>query len=406
MLFYASRISNNISKTPEGYLLCSNVSIARTGVQKYLGQELGLNDKYDEYVPVYRLEEDVFEKAAMASFEGKSVTDNHPFQPVDVNNNAQYDKGHVQNIRRVGDELVGDIIIKDPNLISVVENNVKREISCGYNCQYEPYKDGYRQIDIRGNHVAIVDKGRAGSHVCIKDSQPERRTEMSKKQKVLAQMFKAYARDASPEEIADAMEVIGEQKDECAPEVQKDEETGLLNKIKDMFAKKDEAPAAPAEEEPTKDDEPAAPTVEERLAKVEEALSKLMAVEKEEGHEELQGDEAPAEEEPKKEGADAEEEQILDADPEEEKKEVTDSLLTSLKPIIAKMKDAGERKMITDALKSSLRGDAPKGKNGYATIVDAMQKSALAKSTNDSMSHEDLGKKIAAKYNPHYKKEN
>lgn len=70
------------------------------------------------------------------------------------------------------------------------------------------------------------------------------------------------------------------------------------------------------------------------------------------------------------------------------------------------MKDAGERKMITDALKSSLRGDAPKGKNGYATIVDAMQKSALAKSTNDSMSHEDLGKKIAAKYNPHYKKEN
>lgn len=396
MLFYASRISDNISKTPEGYLLCSNVSIARTGVQKYLGQELGLNDKYDEYVPVYRLEEDVFNKAAMASFEGKSITDNHPFQPVDVNNNAQFDKGHIQNIRRVGDELVGDIIIKDPNLISVVENNVKREISCGYNCQYEPYKDGYRQIDIRGNHVAIVDKGRAGSHVCIKDSQPERRTDMSKKQKVLAQMFKAFARDASPEEIAEAMEVIGEQKDECAPEVQKDEEAGLLTKIKDMFAKKDEATA----KEPSKDDEPVAPSMEERLAKLEADLAKLMDVEKAEGHKELDAEpKVPAD----KEEAIDEEEQILDADPEADREEVQDSLISSLKPIIAKMKDAGERKMITDALKNSLRGDAPKGKNGYTAIVNAMNKSALSKSTNDSMSQEDLGKKIAAKYNPHYK---
>ena len=69
MLFYASKLSNNISKTPEGYLICLNCSIARTGIQKYLGQELGIDDKYDEYVPVYRLEVDVFSPAAMASFE-------------------------------------------------------------------------------------------------------------------------------------------------------------------------------------------------------------------------------------------------------------------------------------------------------------------------------------------------
>lgn len=405
MLFYASKLSNNISKTPEGYLICCNVPVARTGVQKYLGQELGLNDKYDEYIPVYRLEEDVFDKSAMASFEGKSITDNHPYEPVDVNNNAMVDKGHIQNIRRVGDELVGDLIIKDPNLISVVENNVKREISCGYNCKYEPYRDGYRQIDIRGNHVAIVDKGRAGSHVCIKDSLPERRTTMSKKTKILASMLKSYAKDASPEELAEAAELIGS-KDECTMEVQKDEEAGILTKIKDMFAKSEakDAEEKPAEEEAKDAEEaPAAPSLEERLAKLEEALARLTAVEKEEGHEGL-------DEEPK---VDEMDEQILDADAEEktedaeEEKSTQDSLVSALKPVIAKIKDASDRKMVTDALKSSIRGNAAKGKNGYDTIIKAMTKSA-AKMTHDSerKNYDNLGKEIAAKYNPHYKKEN
>ncbi len=398
MLFYASRLSNNISKTPEGYLICCNVPVARTGVQKYLGQELGLNDKYDEYVNVYRLEEDVFDKAAMASFEGKSVTDNHPYEPVDVNNNSMVDKGHIQNIRREGDELVGDLVIKDPNLISVIENNVKREISCGYNCKYEPYEDGYRQTDIRGNHVAIVDKGRAGSHVCIKDSQPERRTMMSKKTKILASMLKSYAKDASPEELAEAAELVGE-KDECAPEVQKDEEAGLLAKIKDMFTKGEAKDEDPVEEKPAEDEEPAAPSLEERMAKLEEAVAKLTAVEKQEGHEGL-------DEEPK---VDEIDEQILDADPEgeeEEKKSTEDSLVSALKPVIAKIKDAADRKMVTDALKSSIRSNAAKGKDGYSEIMKAMSKSA-AKMTQDSAKpdYDNLGKEIAAKYNPHYKKE-
>lgn len=393
MLFYASKLSNNISKTPEGYLICCNVPVARTGVQKYLGQELGINEKYDEYVNVYRLEGDVFDKAAMASFEGKSVTDNHPYEPVDVNNNAMVDKGHIQNLRRVGDELVGDLVIKDPNLISVIENNVKREISCGYNCNYEPYEDGYRQINIRGNHVAIVDKGRAGSHVCIKDSQPERRTLMSKKTKILASMLKSYAKDASPEELAEAAELVGE-KDECAPEVQKDEEAGLLAKIKDMFTKGEAE--KPAEEKPAEDEEPSAPSLEERLAKLEDAVAQLTAVEKEEGHEGL-------DEEPKVDDVD---EQILDADPEEEGESTEDSLVSVLKPVIAKIKDAADRKMVTDALKSSIRGDAAKGKNGYSTIMKAMEKSA-AKMVQDSArpDYDNLGKEIAAKYNPHYKKE-
>ena len=354
LTFFASKISDNIAKTPEGYLICRNVPIARTGVQKYLGQELGLNDKYDEWVPVYRLEEDVFSPEALSSFEAKSLTDNHPAVQITADNVAQYEKGHVQNIRREGDEVIGDLIIKDPNLISQVENNVKREISCGYNCKYAPYKDGYRQYDICGNHVAVVTKGRAGSHVCIKDEKPERRIGiMSKKNKILASMLKSYARDASPEELAEAMEVIGEK-----PETHDEEEASLLTKIKDMFTKKDEEATTTDEEATTEEVKGNSPSIEERLAKVEEALAKLTADEEVEGEEEA-------------------------------------SVMDSLKPVIAKL-NAKDRKLITDALRKPVAG-----KDGYAIIQDAMISSAKTSIQEDAASK--LGRDIAAKFNPHYK---
>ena len=43
MHYYGTRLSENISKRePEGYLLCLNVPVARTGTQEYMPDELGL----------------------------------------------------------------------------------------------------------------------------------------------------------------------------------------------------------------------------------------------------------------------------------------------------------------------------------------------------------------------------
>ena len=45
MLYYGTRLSENISRRePEGYLFCLNVPVARTGIQEYLPEELGLVD--------------------------------------------------------------------------------------------------------------------------------------------------------------------------------------------------------------------------------------------------------------------------------------------------------------------------------------------------------------------------
>ena len=68
MHYYGTRLSENISRRdPEGYLLCLNVPVARTGEQEYLPSELGLPGA-GEMISVFRPEEEVFSPETIASF--------------------------------------------------------------------------------------------------------------------------------------------------------------------------------------------------------------------------------------------------------------------------------------------------------------------------------------------------
>ena len=54
MQYYGTRLSENISRRePEGYLLCLNVPVARTGVQEYLPEEGCITGYTDNYLKVY-----------------------------------------------------------------------------------------------------------------------------------------------------------------------------------------------------------------------------------------------------------------------------------------------------------------------------------------------------------------
>ena len=175
MHYYGTRLSENISKRePEGYLLCLNVPVARTGIQEYLPEELGLAGS--GVVPVQRPEEEVFSAETMASFEGMPVTNDHPPEGVDATNIRALQKGHAHNVRRgsgaESDLLLADLIITDPGLITAILEEGKREISCGYTYELCREDGQYIQRQIRGNHVAVVDAGRAGPRVCIKDHKP------------------------------------------------------------------------------------------------------------------------------------------------------------------------------------------------------------------------------------------
>ena len=108
-------------------------------------------------------------------------------------------------MRQAGDNLVGDVYITDAKLASDVKHRVKREISCGYQCDLVPDgAGGYYQTNIRGNHVAVVLRGRAGHDVAIHDAAntaAEGRTNtMSKFTKGVLAAFGSAAKEASPEE--------------------------------------------------------------------------------------------------------------------------------------------------------------------------------------------------------------
>lgn len=227
MHYYGTRLSENISRRePEGYLLCLNVPVARTGTQEYLPEELGLPPG-SSFIPVLRPEEEVFSPETIASFEGMPVTNDHPPEGVDIGNIRALQKGHAHNVRRgTGEEsdlLLADLIITDPRLIRLILEEGKREISCGYTYELSEENGQYIQRKIRGNHVAVVDAGRAGPRVSIKDHKAtisERRKPNMKKSlsKILARM----AKDGDIETVAEIIEEMIEPEaaaEEAAEEV-------------------------------------------------------------------------------------------------------------------------------------------------------------------------------------------
>ena len=64
--YYGTTLSPNMDRTPEGFLICRNVPINRTGTQIYGAGELNLTGDPDRAVRAYRLAEDVFDPAALA----------------------------------------------------------------------------------------------------------------------------------------------------------------------------------------------------------------------------------------------------------------------------------------------------------------------------------------------------
>lgn len=174
--YYGDKISDNITKLDNGCLACLNVPIARTGTYQYLRSEVGLDGQ--GIVEVYREPEEVFSPTAIASFEGKAFTDTHPSCDVTADNWSIYAKGTLTNVRRGSGKdsnfLLADIVVNDPVVIDEIRTKVKREVSAGYECEYVEENGKIYQRNIRGNHVALVQSGRAGNSVRINDEkQPQ-----------------------------------------------------------------------------------------------------------------------------------------------------------------------------------------------------------------------------------------
>lgn len=424
--YFGSRISDHILKTPEGFLICKDVPIARTGTQQYRGCEFG-GPVADGIYDVQRPEAEVFDRAAVASFEGKPVCDEHPEEDVTPDNYGRYMKGVCRDVRRgdgdLSNCLVADLVIYDADLINKIEAG-KREISCGYDCLWNPTSDSsYDQLEIRGNHVAVVDRGRAGHKVAIRDTADDKKGGIKMSKSLIGRILRALARDESttPEDMEAAAKLAGSSEAEPRPQPAPAPAPAALA-----------APATPAPAAvPQPDNKPAAmdEATEARFKKIEDALEAISS----------KLNPAPPAAEPKKDALDALEEELQnkapaaapapagdeddvieppedinaqDAAPEEDvegecvpnAKEARDAamaLIKNLKPAVAAIPNEAQRKRAADSLailiKGSMQHDAQ-----YGELMQMRRRSA-AQDSKPAADDYALGREIAKKYNPHYK---
>jgi hypothetical protein len=163
-----------VRRTRDGFLV-ADVRAARTGIYQYSGSEVGRPDLAS--VRIYRPESSVFDKKTLASFTSLDITNDHPKNMVNSKNWKRYAVGHTgEDVIRDGDYLRVPIIVKDEETIREIQDG-KRSLSFGYLCDIdfspgetesgEKY-DGI-QKSLIGNHLAIVNSGRAGDNCKIGD---------------------------------------------------------------------------------------------------------------------------------------------------------------------------------------------------------------------------------------------
>lgn len=157
-------------RTSDGFLTTTAKAV-RTGIQLYAGSEVGRPEM--RTVRVYRPADEVFSRDSLQSFSHTPVTLNHPAEAVTADNWSQLAVGEVSTAAaRDGEWIALPLILKDAAAIAAVESG-KRELSAGYTCELEfvDHADyDAIQKNIRINHLAVVDKARAGSEARIGDN--------------------------------------------------------------------------------------------------------------------------------------------------------------------------------------------------------------------------------------------
>lgn len=175
--FITEEIGPNRSITPAGFLLCTDVPLARTGIMNYAPGETPVAIGPKGYVEIERNADEVFNPQSLATYTSAPFTLDHPSVDVIPTNWRDLAHGDVLNARRGDNELiecvVGDIMVKSPEAIAAIQRG-RREVSVGYTCDYDEIEPGRgRQRNIIVNHVALVERGRCGPRCSIRDEEPE-----------------------------------------------------------------------------------------------------------------------------------------------------------------------------------------------------------------------------------------
>lgn len=141
--------------------------LTRTGVFEYVEPGGGIRREY-------RPPREVFDRASLSAFEGVVVTNEHPSEMITLGNASRFRVGQVgESVRRDGDHVAGTLYVDDPVTIDQMQRShrPKSQVSVGYHVELDetpgvsPEGDRYDAVQrqILPNHVAIVERGRAGT---------------------------------------------------------------------------------------------------------------------------------------------------------------------------------------------------------------------------------------------------
>lgn len=272
--YTVSKLGPKRSLTPEGYLLCLDVPVARTGEMLYGEGEIA-DDKgemvkgdQDGIIRVTRGPEDLFRPETIASFEGKPVTLGHPDEFVTPANIRQHQVGTMANVRRgtgVDDDvMLADLLITDQRAIDAIQKDGIEEVSNGYEADYEQQQPGRAaQRNILGNHTALVGRGRCGSRCAIGDETMPALKKKSWKDRIMAAIKAGDEKEVEKlaSEVKDEEEETEEDRrkkaeDEAAEERKETKDTlkKVLDQLKaldaDMKELKEKVEAEDEEEDP------------------------------------------------------------------------------------------------------------------------------------------------------------
>ena len=255
-----------------GFLIVDSTVITKAAVNPYYGKEipdyesLGLDPE-----KIYNMLRDPVElEKGMHTLGEKQLLIKHIFVSADEPQKESIAGTIGSNLEMVGNDVKGSLTVWDKEAINLIESGKLAELSASY--FYDPVmKSGtfngqaYDGImtNIRGNHVALVERGRIGRDALVADALPKlmelnmklkkgaaAKVNLAAKAILVAKGLAADA-DLTPDEIKELITVVAEN---IEPTAEDTEEAEKLKGAEDGYEDEDEEEKA-AEDEGEEDPE-------------------------------------------------------------------------------------------------------------------------------------------------------
>lgn len=181
-------------KTPQGFMICKDVTLAKPMVKEYYAGELGITDGFEptDIINIYTPPDVLFGQSVIDGFTASDVAMQHPKgNQLNSDNYKEHVIGTAKNVRAENGYLVADLTIKDKWAIESIEHEDVKQISLGYAAELDMTAgetetgQAYhgQWVGMVADHVAVVREGRCGDDCKIGDKQTVK-TEQGMKVKI------------------------------------------------------------------------------------------------------------------------------------------------------------------------------------------------------------------------------